>query len=104
MRIIGYVKDLETLKNRFTMGIGNSSTILGLDRRDQILPIPITVMNRKITDFCSEPCSIFVVMKKKIGVEKYNELVYEKIRDIFAKIDFDDDIKDKIASVFTKVA
>jgi len=97
-------KDLETLKNRFTMGIGNSSTIMGLDRRDQILPIPITVMNRKITDFCSEPCSIFMVMKKKIGIEKYNELVYEKTKDILAKIDFDDAIKDKIDSGFIKAA
>lgn len=95
-------KDLETLKNRFTMGIGNSSTILGLDRRNQILPIPITVMNRKITDFCSEPCSIFLIMKKKIGVEKYNELVYEKTRDILKKIDIDDDIKEKISLAFKK--
>ncbi len=95
-------KDLETLKNRFTIAIGNLYTIMGLDRRGQILPIPVTVMNRKITDFCSEPCSIFLVMKKKIGTEKYNELVYEKIKDIFTKIDFKDGIKDKIDSGFIK--
>lgn len=71
---------------------------MGLDKRDQILPIPVTVMNRKITDFCSEPCSIFLVMKKKIGEDKYTEVVYEKTKDILTKIDFADDIKDKIAS------
>lgn len=93
-------KDLETMRNRFTVGIGNSSTVMGLDLREQVLPIPITVMNRKITDFCSEPCSIFLVMKKNTGVEKYNELVYEKTQDIFSKIDFEDKIKDKIDSAF----
>lgn len=97
-------KDLGTLKNRFTMGIGNASTIMGFDMRDQILPIPITVMNRKITDFCSEPFSIFLVIKKKIGDEKYNEIVYEKTKDMFTKIDFEDDIKDKIDCAFMKAA
>lgn len=95
-------KDLETLKNRFSMGIGNSQTILGLDKRDQKLPVPVTVMNRRITDFCSAPCSIFLIMKKEIGVEKYDQLVYEKTKDIFAKIDFSDDIKNKIDSIYIK--
>ena len=89
-------KDLGTMKNRFTMGIGNSLTIMGLDKREQVLPIPVTVMNRKITDFCSEPCSIFLVMKKKIGEEKYSEVVYEKTKDILEKIDFAEEIKNKI--------
>ncbi|MBD5493550.1 MAG: hypothetical protein HDR12_03980 [Lachnospiraceae bacterium] len=96
-------KDLETLKNRFSMGIGNSQTVMGLDKRDQKLPVPVTVMNRKITDFCSEPCSIFLIMKKKIGVEKYNQLVYEITKDIFSKIDLSDDIKNRIDSTYIKV-
>lgn len=95
-------KDLETLKNRFSMGIGNSQTVMGLDKRDQKLPVPVTVMNRKITDFCSAPCSIFLIMKKKIGVEKYDQLVYEKTKDIFSKIEFSDDIKNKIDSTYIK--
>lgn len=93
-------KDLVTLKNRFTMGIGNSETVLGIDKREQMLPIPVTVMNRKITDFVSKPYSIFLVMKKPIGVAKYNELVYEKTTNIFSKIDFDDDIKTKLDEKF----
>lgn len=91
-------KDLETLRNRFSMGIGNSQTIMGLDKRNQRLPVPVTVMNRKITDFCSVPCSIFLIMKKKIGFEKYDQLVYEKTKDILLKIEFSDNIKDKIDS------
>jgi hypothetical protein len=89
-------KDLETLNNRFSVGIGNEQTIMGLDKRGQRLPIPVTVMNRKMTDFCSEPYSIFLVMKKPKGVEKYNEIVYEKTNNIFSKIDFEDNIKEKI--------
>jgi len=89
-------KDLGTMKNRFSMGIGNSQSIMGLDKREQKLPIPVTVMNRKITDFCSEPCSIFLVMKKKFGEEKYQEVVYEKVKDILAKMDFSEEIKGKI--------
>ena len=81
-------KDLETLRNRFSMGIGNSQTIMGLDKRNQRLPVPVTVMNRKITDFCSVPCSIFLIMKEKIGFEKYAQLVYEKTKDILLKIEF----------------
>lgn len=92
-------KDLVTLKNRFSMGIGNSQTIMGLDKRDQNLPIPVTVVNRKITDFCSEPCSIFLIMKKKIGIEKYNELVYEKSKNILSKIEISDDIRNRIGSI-----
>ena len=80
------------------MGIGNSQTIMGLDKRNQRLPVPVTVMNRKITDFCSVPCSIFLIMKKKIGFEKYDQLVYEKTKDILLKIEFSDNIKDKIDS------
>lgn len=96
-------KDLETLKNRFSMGIGNSLTIMGLDKREQILPIPVTVMNRKITDFCSNPCSIFLVMKKKIGSKTYSELVYEKTKDIFTKINLSNDIKEKIDHSFYSI-
>lgn len=95
-------KDLETLKNRFSMGIGNSQTVMGLDKRNQKLPVPVTVMNRKIMDFCSMPCSIFLIMKKKIGVEKYDHLVYEKTKNIFSKIKFPDTIKNKIDSTYIK--
>lgn len=95
-------KDLGTLKNCFSMGIGNSKTVMGLDTREQKLPVPVTVMNRKITDFCSTPCSIFLIMKKEIGVKKYNQLVYEKTKDIFSKIEFPSDIKNKIDSTYIK--
>ena len=89
-------KDLETMKNRFTMAIGNSVTVMGIDERDQVLPIPVTVMNRKLTDFCSDPCSIFLIMKKDMGQEKYADIVYEKTKDILSKIELDDSIVDKI--------
>lgn len=95
-------KDLETLKNRFSMAIGNSQTVMGLDKRNQKLPVPVTVMNRRITDFCSTPYSIFLIMKKKIGVEKSDQLVYEKTKDIFSKIEFSDDIKSRIDSTYIK--
>ena len=76
---------------------------MGLDKRDQKLPVPVTVMNRKITDFCSTPCSIFLITKKKIGVEKYDQLIYEKTKDIFSKIKFSDDTKNKIDSTYIKI-
>lgn len=92
-------KNLSTLNNRFSMGIGNSLTIMGLDKRSQVLPIPVTVMNRNITDFCSEPFSIFLILKKQIGTPKYNQLVYEKTHDIFNKIQFDQFILNKIDEI-----
>ncbi len=89
-------KDLITLKNRFSVGIGNAQTVMGIDQRDQRFPIPVTVMNRKITEFVSDPYSIFLVMKKSIGESLYKDVVYEKTSQIFSKIDFSEEIMNKI--------
>lgn len=47
-------KDLITLDNEFEVALGNVSNIMGLDKRDYPLPIPVTVMDRSMYDFCSK--------------------------------------------------
>lgn len=69
---------------------------------NQYVDCDILVVYSKIMDFCSMPCSIFLIMKKKIGVEKYDHLVYEKTKNIFSKIKFPDTIKNKIDSTYIK--
>ena len=41
-------KDLTTLDNEFEVALGNVSNIMGLDKRDYPLPIPVTVMDRSM--------------------------------------------------------
>lgn len=81
-------KDAGTMKNKFSVGIGNMQSLMGLDRRGRILPIPVTVMNRKITDFCSEIFDVFLVMTKDRTDIKYRNILFEKTLSIVEKADF----------------
>ena len=76
------------MKNKFSVGIGNMQSLMGLDRRGRILPIPVTVMIRKITDFCSEIFDVFLVMTKDRTDIKYRNILFEKTLSIVEKADF----------------
>ena len=89
-------KDLVTLKNKFSVAIGNTRTVMGIDKRDGRVPVPVTVMDRSIADFCSVTYSIFLIMTKNIGDEKYTNVLYEKTKGILEKASFGKDIDDII--------
>lgn len=92
-------KDLVTMYNEFSMGIGNSRSVMGLDRRGHALPVPVTVMNRSITDFCSDTYNIYFVMVKDRSEEKYSCMLYEATENILSKMELPCSILDKILPV-----
>lgn len=89
-------KNLITLFNSFEMIIGNTQCIMGFDKRSYQLPIPVTVMDRSIYDFCTEVCSIFLIMLKTNSDDKYSEILYEITEDIIKKADFGNYVYEKI--------
>lgn len=85
-------KDLLTLNIEFEVALGNSSNIMGLDKRKGRLPIPVTVMDRSLYDFCSKASRISLIMTKDKGDDKYKDVFYEITKGILDKAEFDDEI------------
>lgn len=65
---------------------------MGLDKRDYPLPIPVTVMDRSMYDFCSKGLTIFLIMTKMIKEDKYRDVFYEITPNILEKADFNDEV------------
>ncbi len=86
-------KDLVTRDNDFEMATGNSSGVMGYDSRIRIKgtdkvdrtksPIPTTLLNNSITDYCSRPQKIMFILQKADGESTYNKLFYEIKKDLF---------------------
>ena len=92
-------KDLVTLNVKFEVALGNSSNIMGLDKRKgkkACLPIPVTVMNRSLYEFCTQASKISLIMTKDKGDAKYKDVFYEITKGILDKAEFDDEIWDLI--------
>lgn len=85
-------KDLITLSNSFDVAIGTAEHVMGIDKRSYKLPIPVTVMDRSIYEFCSEVSQIYLIMLKDVGKAKYIDIFYEITNDIIHKANFDVDI------------
>lgn len=88
-------KDLATLNVEFEVALGSSSNIMGLDKRKgkkACLPIPVTVMDRSLYDFCSKASKISLIMTKDKGDDKYKDVFYEITKGILDKAEFDDEI------------
>lgn len=101
-------KDLVTRDNDFEMATGNSVGTLGYDSRVRIkgsnmidrgkLPIPTTLLNNPITDYCSKPEKIMFVLQKEPSEDKYSDILYEIKKGLFQqeKEKLEDYIKEKI--------
>lgn len=89
-------RDLVTMKNRFSMAIGNKQGIMGFDKRSYYLPVPVTVMNRSIYEFCSVVSNIFLIMVKSEKDDKYSDIFYEITEDILHKAAFGCNIRKMI--------
>ena len=85
-------KDLITFKAEFDVALGNPSNIMGLAKRDEPLPIPVTVMNRSIYEFCSQASPVFLIMTKDKKDDKYKNVFFERTKDILEKEEFNDEI------------
>jgi len=102
-------KNLVTRDNDFEMATGNTSGVMGYDSRIKVrgtnkvdrnkLPIPTTLLNNSIMDYCSKPQKIMFILQKSDGESTYNKLFYEIKKDLFQteKDFFCDDLKKLIA-------
>ena len=85
-------KDLVTRDNDFEMATGNSAGVMGYDSRIRIKgtdrldrtksPIPTTLLNNPITQYCSRPQKIMFILQKADGENTYNKLFYEIKKDL----------------------
>lgn len=101
-------KDLVTRDNDFEMATGNNIGTLGYDSRvtkrgsNEIdrtkLPIPTTLLNNPITDYCSTPEKIMFVLQKDPSEEKYNNILFEIKKELFLqeKEGLEEYIKEKL--------
>ena len=85
-------KDLITFKAEFDVALGNPSNIMRLAKRDEPLPIPVTVMDRSIYEFCSQASPVFLIMTKDKKDDKYKNVFFERTKDILEKAEFNDEI------------
>ena len=86
-------KDLVTRDNDFEMATGNSTGVIGYDSRikkkgtNQVdrtkAPVPTTLLNSAITNYCSDPQKIMFILQKTDADDTYNKLFYEIKKDLF---------------------
>ena len=86
-------KNLITRDNDFEMATGNSNGIIGYDSRIKVKgtnrvdrtksPIPTTLLNNPITDYCTRPQKIMFILQKFDEEGVYNKLFYEIKKDLF---------------------
>ena len=86
-------KNLVTRENDFEMATGNSDGVIGYDSRINIkgtrkvdrtkTPIPTTLLNNPITDYCSIPQKIMFILQKSDGECTYTKLFYEIKKELF---------------------
>ena len=85
-------KDLVTRDNDFEMATGNSVGVMGYDSRIRIKgtnkldktksPIPTTLLNNAITQYCSRPQKIMFILQKSDEEDTYTKLFYEIKKDL----------------------
>ena len=85
-------KDLVTRDNDLEMATGNLAGVMGYDSRIRIkgtnkldktkAPIPTTLLNNSITQYCSRPQKIMFILQKSDGEDTYNKLFYEIKKDL----------------------
>lgn len=70
-------KDTETEKNKFKVGVGNDTGIMGFDLRKKppSLPVPVTVMKKSITAYVTKPDKVIAVLVKERGKKKYEKVI-----------------------------
>lgn len=90
-----------TINNQFEMALGNNKGVLGFDRRkENMLPVPVTMLNGIIGNYATDYASVIAVLvknqeevrfKKVIGCVNKGIAVNELPKSIRDKIDYADD-------------
>jgi hypothetical protein len=102
-------KNLVTRDNDFEMATGNANGVIGYDSRvkkkgtDEVdrkkAPIPTTLLNNPITDYCSRPQKIMFILQKSDNESTYKDLFYEIKKGLFEteRACFSDELKTLIS-------
>ncbi len=102
-------KNLVTRDNDFEMATGNANGVMGYDSRIRIKgtnnvdrtksPIPTTLLNNSITEYCSKPEKIMFILQKFDGESTYKKLFYEVKKGLLQteKENFTDGLKELIS-------
>lgn len=102
-------KNLVTRDNDFEMATGNANGVMGYDSRIRIKgtnnvdrtksPIPTTLLNNSITEYCSKPEKIMFILQKFDGESTYEKLFYEIKKGLLQteKENFTDGLKELIS-------
>lgn len=61
--------------NEFEVGIGTTKGILGFSKRGYILPIPVTAIQRPLTDYVFEQKNVIAPLRKGRDDNYYSEVV-----------------------------
>lgn len=91
-------RNLITLFNSFEIAIGNTQSVMGLEKKGYYLPVPVTVLDRSIYEFCTDVASNYFIMVKSPKEKLYSDIFYEISTGILEKVDFDDNVMNKITS------
>jgi len=86
-------KNLVTRDNDFEMATGNVNGIIGYDARittkgtgkvDKTkAPIPTTLLNNSIMEYCSKPQKIMFILQRADGESTYSKLFFEVRKGLF---------------------
>lgn len=103
-------KDLITRDNDFEMATGNTCGVIGYDSRIKIketnradktkAPIPTTLLNNSIMDYCSRPQKIMFILQKLNDENKYSKVFYEIKKGLLQteKLYFSEDLSNLISN------
>ena len=108
---IGVMEKILDLRNSkcYKIATGNSTGVIGYDSRikkkgtNQVdrtkAPVPTTLLNSAITNYCSDPQKIMFILQKTDADDTYNKLFYEIKKDLFQieKEGFTDALKSLIS-------
>lgn len=103
-------KNLVTRDNDFELATGNEQGVVGYDSRIKVAgtdkpnrfksPIPTTLLNNAITNYCSKPQKIMFILQKTDTEDAYSSLFYEIKKGLFEseKRSFSEVILEKLTS------
>ena len=75
-----------SLYNTFDIATGNSEGLIGYSQPNpKSLPMPITLINAPISDYCKESYKIMFVLQKQIMRNKYRNCIYEIKKGLLSK-------------------
>lgn len=95
-------KQATTSKNEFDIGIGTTKEILGFSKRELTLPVPVTAMQRTLSDYVFEQKNVIAVLLKERDADYYSD-VAGCIASGIVRESLPEDVKRRISDSLIKI-